>query len=64
MIETHEGHEKHLCWLTLERRMDEVAKLRMDEVAKLTKDAKYMCFVCGRVAANAENLCEPVQIED
>jgi hypothetical protein len=56
MIETHEGHEKHLCWLTLER--------RMDEVAKLAKDAKYMCFVCGRVAANAENLCEPVQIED
>ena len=56
MIEKHEGHEKHLCWLTLER--------RMDEVADLVKDAKYVCFVCGRVAANAENLCEPVQIED
>jgi hypothetical protein len=55
-IESHEGHEKHLCWLTLER--------RMDEVANLTQDAKYMCFVCGRVAANFENLCEPVPLED
>ena len=52
----HQGHERHLCRLVSER--------RMNEVADLAKDAKYMCFVCGRVAANAENLCEPVQIED
>lgn len=52
----HQGHERHLCRLVSER--------RMNEVADLAKNAKYMCFVCGRGAAKAENLCEPVELED
>jgi hypothetical protein len=47
-------HEKHLCIL---------AELRqMGTVAKLAKDGKYICHACGRVAADAENLCEPVKL--
>jgi len=50
----HKGHSKHLCELT--------AKRNMAQVAKLSKGAKFMCHICGRSAAKAENLCEPVKI--
>jgi hypothetical protein len=53
--ERHQGHERHLCRLVSER--------RMNEVADLAEGAKYMCFVCGRGASNADNLCEPVELE-
>jgi hypothetical protein len=36
----------------------------MNEVADLAKNAKYVCFVCGRGAAKAENLCEPIELKD
>jgi len=50
----HRGHSRHLCDLT--------AKRRMAEVARLAKGAKYICHICGRAAAKAANLCEPVEI--
>jgi hypothetical protein len=50
----HPGHENHLCEL--------VAKRQMDKVAELSKDAKYICHICGRAAADAANLCEAVEI--
>lgn len=51
----HSGHtNKHLC--------DLVAKRQMDRVASLSKGAKYVCHICGRAAAKASSLCEPVQI--
>jgi len=50
----HEGHEHHLCEL--------VSKRRMDQVANLALNAKYICHICGRAAAQGENLCEPVEI--
>ena len=50
----HEGHEKHLCDLVIRR--------KMNTVAELAKDAKYLCHICGRAAAKAENLCEAVAI--
>jgi len=31
-------------------------------VADLAKDAKYVCNICGRAAAKAANVCEPVEI--
>jgi len=34
----------------------------MDKVAGLSKGAKYVCHICGRAAARAKNLCEPVEI--
>jgi len=51
---THTGHAAHLCEL--------VSKRQMDKVATLSKDAKYICHICGRAAAKADSLCEPVQI--
>ena len=54
LAKTHAGHEKHLC--------DLVGQRKMGQVATLAKDAKYMCSVCGRAAAKAANLCEPVEL--
>ena len=51
---THTGHEKHLCGL--------VGQRKMSEVAALAKGAKYICNICGRAAAKATNLCEPVEL--
>ncbi|MFB3879823.1 MAG: hypothetical protein ACE149_01105 [Armatimonadota bacterium] len=51
---SHAGHAQHLCEL--------VAKRRMNEVAELSAGAKYVCYICGRAAAKAANLCEPVEI--
>jgi hypothetical protein len=28
----------------------------------LIRDGKFMCNGCGRVAANKENLCDPVEL--
>ena len=50
----HTGHASHLCEL--------VAKRQMDKVASQSKGAKYICHICGRAAAKASSLCEPVQI--
>lgn len=54
----HPGHDKHLCYLTnlgfnLSNSKDYKA---------LVKNSKYLCRVCGRVAANAKNLCKPVKL--
>jgi hypothetical protein len=50
----HPNHDLHMC---------SVVKLRnMKTVAELAKDAKYICFICGRAAKKKEHLCEPVAI--
>ncbi len=54
LFKTHTGHAKHLCQLVSQR--------KMDQVANLSKGAKYLCHICGRAAAKAGNLCEPVEI--
>jgi len=54
LYKTHGGHTKHLCELVRAR--------KMDEVAALSGGAKYVCHICGRAAAKAANLCEPVEI--
>lgn len=54
LFRSHGGHAQHLC--------DLVAKRKMDRVATLSKGAKYLCHICGRAAAKAANLCEPVEI--
>ncbi len=50
----HKGHETHLCHLVRER--------KMNMVADLAKDATFICHICGRAAAEAKHLCEPVEI--
>ena len=52
---THEDHVGHLCVL--------VSKGRMDEVKTLVANPKFMCFNCGRVADEAQNLCNPMPLE-
>ena len=55
LFKKHTGHaNRHLC--------DLVAKRQMDKVAGLSLGAKYVCHICGRAAARAGNLCEPVAI--
>ncbi len=54
LFEKHSGHANHLCEL--------VAKRQMAKVARLSKAAKYVCHICGRAAAKAQSLCEPVEI--
>ena len=55
LSKTHTGHaNKHLC--------DLVAKRQMNRVADLSGGAKYICHICGRAAAKAGSLCEPVAI--
>jgi len=54
LASAHVGHTQHMC--------DLVAKRRMDQVAELAAGAKYVCYICGRAAAKATSLCEPVEI--
>jgi len=54
LFKEHKGHSNHLCEL--------VSKRKMDRVADLSKDPRYVCNICGRAAAKAANVCEPVEI--
>ena len=54
LFTSHTGHANHMCELT--------AKRQMDKVATLAKGAKFVCHICGRAAASADNVCEPVEI--
>ncbi len=47
-------HDRHLC---------HIINLRnMKTAGSLSKDARFLCFICGRAAKAAQNLCEPVKI--
>jgi len=50
----HTGHSQHLCELVRDR--------KMGRVAELSRNAQCLCIICGRAAAKAANLCEPVDI--
>ncbi len=52
----HHGKEENILFRDL------VAHRQMETVAGLSKDAKYLCRICGRAATDADNLCEPVDI--
>lgn len=54
LFKKHDGHDEHLCELVRGR--------QMDRVAELSKGAAYVCHICGRAAATAESLCEPVEV--
>ncbi|MDX1777852.1 MAG: hypothetical protein R3339_03160 [Thermodesulfobacteriota bacterium] len=54
LYDYHPNHDDHLC---------KIVELRnMKTVAALSKDARYICFLCGRAAKHKKNLCEPVEI--
>ncbi|MCX8043339.1 MAG: hypothetical protein N3B18_04350 [Desulfobacterota bacterium] len=49
------NHEGHLCMLA--------SKDKFEEIKALTKNPKYICFNCGRVADSEKNLCNPMSNE-
>lgn len=54
LFKQHAGHKNHLCELVRQR--------KMEQAAQLSQGASYICHICGRAAAKATNLCEPVEI--
>ncbi len=54
LMNDHPDHRNHLCELARQR--------EMARIGQLARGAKYVCHICGRAAARAENLCEPVEI--
>lgn len=53
----HIGHGQHLCHLI------EYGEATIDDIKSLVKNARWICRKCGRVAANAQNVCEPEQLD-
>lgn len=52
----HAGHNKHLCYLNNLGYQISNPK----EYKALVKNAKFICKICGRVAAGDKNLCKPI----
>jgi hypothetical protein len=50
------GHEKHLCKMVVGDQAD------IEDIKPLVRNAKYICASCGRAAASADNLCNPVSL--
>jgi hypothetical protein len=48
-------HEGHICLLASEA--------RFDVIKTLTRNPKFICFSCGRVADKEENLCNPMPLD-
>ena len=54
----HAGHNKHLCYLNnLGFQMS-----NPKEYKELVKDGRFLCKICGRVAASEKSLCKPVAL--
>jgi len=45
-------HEGHICLLA--------SKELFEEIKSLTRNPKFICFNCGRVADSKKNLCNPM----
>ncbi|MFH1370761.1 MAG: hypothetical protein ABII09_05690 [Planctomycetota bacterium] len=54
----HAGHDKHLCYLN--NLGFQISNPK--EYKTLVKNAKFLCKICGRVAASDKNLCKPAAL--
>lgn len=54
LYDYHPNHDLHMCSIVRVR--------NMKTLAEFARDAKYICFICGRAAKKKEHLCEPVAI--
>lgn len=54
----HPGHNKHLCYLN--NIGFHLSNLK--EYKALVRGGKFLCKVCGRVAAKEDNLCKPAKL--
>ena len=43
--------------------MVERGEVSVEQMKTLVRDPKFICNECGRAAAKADNLCEPVPLE-
>jgi len=50
------GHENHLCKMVVGDQVE------IETIKPLVRNAKYICGTCGRAAAKAENLCNPIPL--
>ncbi len=48
-------HTGHICLLA--------SQDKFDEIKELTKNPRFLCFNCGRVADSEKNLCNPMSLE-
>jgi hypothetical protein len=48
-------HSGHICMLA--------GNKEFEKIKKLTKNPKFICFNCGRVADSKENLCNPMPLK-
>jgi len=48
-------HASHICVLASNK--------KMEEIKELTRNPKFICFNCGRVADSKENLCNPMPLK-
>jgi len=51
----HKMHDQHLCNIIQ-------SGVGMEQWRGLVTNAQYFCRQCGRAAAKAENVCDPVPI--
>ena len=49
----HVGHLHHLCHYAAS------GDITLDEMKELVKDPKFVCKICGRAAAKADDVCQP-----
>jgi len=54
----HPAHGKHLCYLSNLGFLISNPK----EYKALVRNGKFLCRICGRVAAHERNLCKPVKL--
>ena len=48
-------HTGHLCVLVSER--------KFDRIRELVRNPEFICFNCGRVADERQNLCNPMPLD-
>ncbi len=48
------AHKGHMCVLVSEK--------RFDEIMRLVANPRFVCFNCGRVAHDRQNLCNPMEL--
>jgi len=49
------AHTGHLCVL--------VSEGKFEEIKRLAQNPTVICFNCGRVAASAKNVCNPMPLK-
>ena len=54
----HDSHEQHLCYLNNLG----FQSSNLKDYKELVKDGKFVCKICGRVAAEEKNLCKAVSL--